>query len=282
MRQLSQLSDEVMMSLDELSNFKAVILCGGQGTRIRGVADNIPKPLIDIGGKPILWHIMKIYSYYGIRKFILCLGFKGDTIIDYFKNYNSRHNDFTMKIFGENDLQFHPDKENHSDVAEWEITFALTGEHTMTGGRIKRIEKYIDEKMFFATYGDGVSNVNIQALYRFHCSHNKIATLTGVHLPTTFGIVEANESGCITSFREKPVLPGRINGGFFVFNREVFDFIEEDSTILEDIPFKTMVKTNDIRMFPWDGFWHCMDTLKDHQELNKMWYNNNAPWKLWN
>ncbi len=265
----------------DLTNYKAVILCGGQGTRIRGVADGIPKPLIDVGGKPILWHIMKTYSFYGIRKFVLCLGYRGDAIIDYFENYQSRTHDFSMTIRNRDNKVFMDEDRNDRDVDGWEITFALTGEKTMTGGRLKRIRKHIQEEHFFATYGDGLSDVDIQALFKYHQAGGRTATLTGVHLPTTFGIVESDENGKISSFREKPVLPGRINGGFFVFTPQIFDHIDNDETVLEDIPFKRLVRTNGIGMFSWDGFWHCMDTFKDHQELNKMWNEGKAPWKLW-
>jgi len=264
-----------------LSEYKAVILCGGQGTRIRGVAEGIPKPLIDIGGKPIVWHIMKMYSFYGIRKFILCLGYRGDTIIDYFENYQSRTHDFTMTIKDKNHRSFNDEVRKDRDVDDWEITFALTGEDTMTGGRILRIKKYIKEGLFFATYGDGLSDVDIGKLFSFHLEAGGGASLTGVHLPTTFGIVESEGNGKITSFREKPVLPGRINGGFFVFNQQIFDHIDNDSTVLEDLPFKRLVRSRSISMFPWDGFWHGMDTFKDYQELNKIWNENKAPWKLW-
>jgi glucose-1-phosphate cytidylyltransferase len=269
------------MSDIDLSSYKAVILCGGQGTRIRGVADGIPKPLIDIGGKPILWHIMKTYSFYGVRKFVLCLGYRGEAIIDYLENYQSRTHDFTMTINDREHRTFMAESRNDHDIDEWEITFALTGEDTMTGGRIKRIQRYIGEDTFFATYGDGVSDVDLRGLLKFHRQHGKAATLTGVHLPTTFGIVESDDDGKITSFREKPVMPGRINGGYFVFNRSIFDQIDGDSTVLEDVPFKRLVRNSEIAMYKWDGFWHCMDTSKDHMELNRIWAGGKAPWKLW-
>jgi glucose-1-phosphate cytidylyltransferase len=266
---------------DEISNYPAVILCGGQGTRIRSVSEFIPKPMIDIGGRPILWHIMKIYSFYGIRKFILCLGFKGETIVDYFENYHTRNHDFTMKINEKEKKRFHLDGQEDADVNEWEITFALTGMSTMTGGRIKRIAPYIETDQFFCTYGDGLSDINMQQLLDFHHSHGKIATLTGVHLPTTFGIVEAGENDMVRSFREKPVLTGLINGGFFVFNREIFDYIDDDSTVLEDMPFKRLVRKTQLGMMRHEGFWHCMDTMKDYMSLNKMWEQKTASWKIW-
>jgi glucose-1-phosphate cytidylyltransferase len=267
----------------DLSNYKVVILCGGQGTRIRGVAEDKPKPLIEIGGKPILWHIMKLYSSYGLNKFVLALGHQGEKIVDYFENYHARNHDFTMKVSNRENKTFNYDenKKRDSDVNDWEITFAFTGVDTMTGGRVKRVQKYINEDLFFVTYGDGVSDINLPELYQFHKNHGKIATLTGVNLPTTFGIVETDSNNTITSFREKPVMDGFINGGFFIFNPEVFNYIDDDNCVLEDKPFKRMVREGQLLMFKHSGFWHCMDHYKDYQTLNGMWAQNKAPWNIW-
>lgn len=272
--------------MTDLSQYQAVILCGGQGTRIRAVGEDKPKPLIDVGGKPILWHIMKIYSHYGVRKFVLCLGHKGEAIMNYFENYHAFTHDFTMTVKDRDRKIFHDSGEKsggdgESDVDDWEITFALTGEDTMTGGRIKRIARHIQGDRFFCTYGDGVSDVDLRKLLAFHEKHGRTATLTGVHQPTTFGIVESDEAGNITSFREKPVLPGLINGGYFVFERKIFDYIEGDATVLEEKPFHRMVHDKQISMFRFEGFWHCMDTFKDYQKLNEMWRAKAAPWKIW-
>ncbi|MCB9501880.1 MAG: glucose-1-phosphate cytidylyltransferase [Deferribacteres bacterium] len=269
--------------MSDLSNYKAVILCGGQGTRIRGVAEDKPKPLIEIGGKPILWHIMKTYSAYGVKKFVLALGYQGDKIVDYFENYHARNHDFTMKINDHSNKAFNYEdrKIGDSDVDDWEITFAFTGVPTMTGGRVKRIKKYIQEDKFFVTYGDGVSDIDLPELYNYHMSHGKIATLTGVNLPTTFGIVETNGDNLITSFREKPVMDGFINGGYFVFNSEIFDYIDGDDCVLENKPFKRLVREGQLHMFKHPGFWHCMDHYKDYQTLNGLWDNNKAPWNIW-
>lgn len=264
-----------------LSKIPVVILCGGMGTRIRAVSEELPKPMVDIGGKPILWHIMKIYSYYGVRKFILALGYKGEKIIEFFENYHSRTHNFTMKINNPLGKIYYKTEEDDSDVDDWEITFVHTGIKTMTGGRIKRVADYIGSDDFFCTYGDGVSNINIEELYKFHKEHNKIATLTGVHLPTTFGVVEFDEDNNVTSFREKPTMEGMINGGFFVFKKEIISYIDDDSTVLEDKPLKTLVKQNQLKIYKHTRFWHCMDHFKDYQELNKMYEENNAPWKLW-
>ncbi len=258
--------------------YQAVILCGGQGTRIRAVSEAIPKPLVEVGDKPIVWHIMKMYAHYGIRRFIMSLGHKGETIVDYFSNYSLRNNDSTIR-FGGKERVFRNGGDH--DVDNWEITFALTGADTMTGGRLRRIMKYIDQDVFFCTYGDGVADVNLNELHEFHRSRNSVATLTGVHLPTTFGIVEAGEDNTVTSFREKPVLPGFINGGFFVFNSDVFDFIDGDATVLEAEPFRALAKEGKISLFRHGGFWQCMDTYKDYETLNKMWKTGTAPWKVW-
>jgi glucose-1-phosphate cytidylyltransferase len=264
------------------SSYPAMILCGGQGTRIRGVSENLPKPLIAVGGKPILWHIMKLYSRFGVRRFVLCLGHRGEAIMDYFTNYHAYNHDFTMTVRDGNNKIFHDSGHDaDADVDEWEITFAITGEDTQTGGRIKRAARHIREDRFFCTYGDGVSDVDLRGLLAFHLESKKTATLTGVHLPTTFGIVEADEGGAVTSFREKPVLPGLINGGFFVFEKGLVDYIDDDATILEGAPFRRLVDDRRISMYRHEGFWHCMDTYKDYQNLNVMWQSGKAPWKTW-
>ena len=269
--------------MSDLSQYQAVILCGGQGTRIRSVSQDLPKPLIDVGGKPILWHIMKTYSYYGVRKFVLCLGHKGEAIMDYFENYHAYTHDFTMSVRERDKKTFHANgrEKGDADVDDWEITFALTGEETQTGGRIRRVARHIQGDRFFCTYGDGVCDVDLRDLLAFHQKNGKLATLTGVHQPTTFGIVEAEEDGSITSFREKPVLPGMINGGYFVFEKQVLDYIDDDATVLEGKPFKRLVRDRQIAMFRFEGFWHCMDTYKDYQSLNELWRAKAAPWKVW-
>jgi glucose-1-phosphate cytidylyltransferase len=270
-----------MNTAPDVSKLQAVILCGGQGTRIRAVAEDRPKPMVEVGGRPILWHIMKIYSHYGVRRFILCLGHQGEKIVQYFENYQAYNHDFTMQVGSPTERAAHPDARGGSDVDDWEITFAHTGVDTMTGGRIKRIERYIDQGHFLCTYGDGVSDVDIPAVYRNHLAAGNVATMVGVHLPTTFGIVEAGPDGRITSFREKPALPGFVNGGFFCFTREIFERIEDDSTVLEDRPFKSLVESGRIGMVPHAGFWHAMDHYKDYTTLNELWSTGRALWKVW-
>lgn len=265
-----------------LSNYQAVILCGGQGTRIRAVAEDRPKPMIEIGGRPILWHIMKIYSRHGIKRFILALGHQGEKIIEYFQNFHAYNRDFTLRIGEDTAPKFISNPGNNGNaVDDWEITFAHTGADTMTGGRLGRIRQYIDQDDFFCTYGDGVSNVDIPAVFKHHKKNHNIATLVGVHLPTTFGIVEADESGQISGFREKPVLPGYINGGFFCFSRGIFDYIDGDEVVLEDKPFKRLVGDGKLGMVPHTGFWHAMDHYKDYATLNALWKNGVAPWRTW-
>jgi glucose-1-phosphate cytidylyltransferase len=261
-----------------MKDMQVVILCGGQGTRIRAVAEDKPKPMVDVGGKPILWHIMKTYSAFGVRRFVLALGHQGEKIIDYFSQYQRHSCDHTLYLNGASDTKFY---NTSTDVEDWEITMVHTGADTMTGGRIKRVLPYIDQELFFATYGDGVSDVDINQLYEFHKNNQVLATLTGVHLPTTFGIVDANEEGRIMSFREKPTLDGYINGGFFVFNKEIESFIEGDSTILEEKPFRSLIRQQQLAMFRHNGFWQCMDHYKDYTTLNKMWSSKNAPWHIW-
>ena len=232
---------------------KTAILCGGEGTRLKELTESIPKPLVEIGGKPILWHIMKVYSHYGFNDFILCLGYKGDLIEEYFKKNKEK---------------------------EWNIAFADTGQKTNTGGRIKKIEKYIDDGLFFATYGDGLANINLKELLDFHKRKNKIATITCVNPLSQFGIIDIGNNNLIIRFREKPPLNQWINGGFFVFNKEIFGFISDDD-ILEKRPFEILANKKEIAAYKFRDFWDCMDTFKDMQLLNKLWKEQKAPWKIW-
>lgn len=233
---------------------KVVILCGGKGTRLREYTEEIPKPLIEIGRKPILWHIMKIYSYWGYRDFILCLGYKGRLIEEYFKN---------------NELD-----------EKWSIELVDTGEDTSKGQRIRMIKKLILDDNFFVAYGDDVSDVNINKLFEFHKEKGKIATLTTVNLISQFGILKLNNNDEIVVFKEKPRLDHWINGGFFVFRKEIFDYIKEGYDLEEDT-FRELAKINQICAFKHSGFWQCMNTLKDTIELNEAWEMKKAPWKLW-
>ncbi len=256
-----------------MGNPKVVILCGGAGTRLREETEFKPKPMVSIGGKPILVHIMEIYASHGFKDFILCLGYKGDMIKDYFLNYYWTVNDFSLDLSSDKDAMTRHTRKNH----DFNITFVDTGEETQTGGRVKQIEKYIDTDDFMLTYGDGVSDVNIKELWEFHKKHNKIGTLTGVHPWSKYGVVNVDPEGTVLKFREKPILKDWINGGFFVFKKEIFSLLKEDC-MLEKEPFEKMAKDRQIVLYKHEGFWHCMDTYKDFQDLNKIWNSGQVPW----
>lgn len=256
---------------------KVVILCGGQGMRLREETEYKPKPMVEIGQHPILWHIMKIYSAYGFNDFVLCLGYKGEIIKDYFYHYKTRNNDFTIEIKS-GKISIH---ESNSD-SNWKVTVADTGVSAMTGARIKRVEKYITEDSFMVTYGDGVADLNIKKLLEFHKSHGKIGTLTGVNPPSRFGELTVRGDD-VTSFKEKPKeLDGIINGGFFVFNHEFFDYLsEEDECYLEREPLATLAADGQLKVYRHHGFWQCMDTYRDYKYLTELWNSAKVPWKVW-
>jgi len=260
---------------------KTVILCGGMGTRIRDVSENIPKPMVAIGRQPILWHIMKIYSYYGFNDFILCLGYKGQIIKDFFFNYYAMVNDCTVDLSKPHGVVYH----DGDSREEWKVTLADTGIETMTGTRVARIKKYLDNnENFMLTYGDGLANIDIKALVEFHKSHGKMVTVTGVHPAGRFGEMELSKDGAVRSFAEKPqVSEGRINGGFLVMRREFIDryLIEEPVLILEQSPLSQCAKDGELVSFNHNGFWQPMDTYREYQILNKLWTEGNAPWKVW-
>ena len=257
---------------------QTVILCGGKGTRIRDAADGLPKPLVPIGNRPILWHIMKAYAHFGYRDFVLCLGHKSWAIKRYFLDYHLADSDFTIELKSAGQFQVHGKRE----VEDWRITLVETGENAMTGCRVKRIEPYIKGEEFLLTYGDGVSDVDINALVEFHRSHGRIGTVTAVSPPGRFGELEVD--GCsVQSFNEKPVVvPGRINGGFFVMNRRVFDRMEDNpSLIFESATLPKLVAERELHAFEHNGFWHPMDSSRDYNCLNEMWQEGNAPWMVW-
>jgi len=252
---------------------KVVILCGGRGTRLVEETEYRPKPMVRVGPRPILTHIMDIYSGYGFKDFILTLGYKGEVIKDYFLNFDYYTNDFTINL-GEGKI-ITPHTRRHPD---WRITLADTGEETLTGGRIKRIERYIEGDTFMMTYGDGVSDIDISALLSYHREKGKIATVTGVRPMTRFGELEV-EDGLVKEFREKPqVQSGLINGGFFVFERGVFDYLSQDGS-LEKEPLENLARDGELAIFQHEGFWHCMDTYRDMENLNALWASGDAPWK---
>ena len=259
-------------------NIPVVLLCGGKGTRIKEKTGTIPKPMVEIGGKPILWHIMKLYSSYGYNRFVTCLGYKGPKIKEYFLYYDLLNCDLTTELGKKSKYIYH---DNHSEE-NWAITFANTGENSMTGSRVKKIEKYIDSDAFMLTYGDGLCDVDINKLVEFHKSHGKIGTVTGVHPPSRFGEL-ITENNKVLNFNEKPqTSQGRINGGFFVLNRDFFNYLSADeSCVLEKAPLEKLAEDGQLMMFAHDGFWQCMDTLRDMELLEKLWNQENCPWKKW-
>jgi len=258
---------------------KVVILCGGKGTRLREETEYRPKPMVPIGNRPILWHIMKTYAAHGHRDFILCLGYKGDSIKDWFRNYQWMVSDVTIQLGGKLEPEFH----HVPDEQQWTITLADTGEDTMTGGRIKRIERYLgDDEEFLLTYGDGVGNIDIPASIEFHRQTGKTLTLTGVRPPGRFGELQV-EKGMVTTFFEKPqVTAGRINGGYFVANRTLFRYLNDDpGLVFEQEPLTSLSHAGELACFPHDGFWQPMDTYQEFLLLNRMWEEGRAPWRVW-
>jgi glucose-1-phosphate cytidylyltransferase len=255
---------------------KLVILAGGLGTRISEETNIKPKPMIEIGGKPILWHIMKIYSAHGINEFIICCGYKGYVIKEYFANYYLHMSDVTIDL-KDNSFNFH-----NSQSEPWKVTLVETGEETMTGGRLLRVREYLkNEKTFCFTYGDGVGNIDITSLLKFHQEQGLTATLTATTPPGRFGALEIDGEK-VKRFIEKPSgSEGKINGGFFVLNSEVFDLIDGDDTIWEREPLEVLAQKKQLASYKHDGFWHPMDTLRDKIYLEELWVNKKAPWKIW-
>ncbi|MEJ7740619.1 MAG: glucose-1-phosphate cytidylyltransferase [Chitinophagaceae bacterium] len=255
---------------------KVVILAGGLGTRLSEETVIKPKPMVEIGGMPIIWHIMKIYSTYGFNDFIICLGYKGYLIKEYFSNYFLHKSNVTIDL-KDNSLQVHD-----SQAEPWKITLVETGMNTMTGGRIKRIKDYVGNETFMLTYGDGVANVNINNLVDFHHQHKSMVTVTSVQPTGRFGALSLNEQGKVISFTEKPKGDGHwINGGYFVCEPPIFDFIEGDSTLWEHQPLESIAKKGEMYAYKHSGFWKPMDTLRDKLELEEAWDKNQAPWKIW-
>jgi glucose-1-phosphate cytidylyltransferase len=256
-------------------NIPVVILCGGMGTRLREETEYKPKPMVEIGGRPVLWHIMKIYAHYGFTEFILCLGYKGNVIKEYFLNYEMMCNDCTVQLGKDNKIIF----QNDHQEQDFKVTMVDTGLHTMTGGRIKRIEPYIKSDTFMATYGDGLADINISKLIEFHRTHGKTATITATRAPSRYGILDMTNNGHVKSFKEK-VETEWINGGFFVFNKKMFDYLDPDC-ILERKPMEQIAEEGQMMAFQHNGFWIGMDTFREYEMLNNMWDKEQAPWKLW-
>lgn len=255
---------------------KAVILAGGLGTRLSEETSLRPKPMVEIGGMPILWHIMKIYSYHGIQDFIICCGYKGGFIKDYFKNYTLNNSDFTVSTMG-GELKIH-----NRSVEDWNVTLVDTGFGTMTGGRLKRVKKYLEnEEDFCFTYGDGVADINISELLKFHSAHQKLATVTSVRPSPRFGAL-ITDGASVTNFSEKSKLnESLINGGFFVLKPDVIDLIDGDDTTWEQEPLTALATSGELMHYHHAGYWQPMDTLREKNELEALWASGQAPWKLW-
>jgi glucose-1-phosphate cytidylyltransferase len=255
---------------------KVVILAGGFGTRLSEETGTRPKPMVEIGGKPILWHIMNIYSAYGIREFIVALGYKAEIIKEYFLNFYAINNDITIDLAsGETTI-------HDGNQPQWKVHLVDTGLYTQTGGRLKRLQKWLrEDKVFMLTYGDGVADINLNALLEFHKSHGKLATVTTVRAPARFGRIIYN-GDTITNFYEKPqAAEGWINGGFFVLSPEAINYVENDETMWEREPVENLARDNNLLGYRHSGFWSCMDTLKEKNYLEEFWNSGNAPWKIW-
>ncbi len=256
---------------------KVVILAGGYGTRISEESHLRPKPMIEIGGMPILWHIMKMYSSYGYNEFIICCGYMQHSIKEFFADYFLHRSDVTFDFTADGEMTVH---NNFSEP--WKVTVVDTGLNTMTGGRVKRVQKYIGDEPFMLTYGDGVSDVDIAELVKFHKEQGRMATLTAILVSQRFGVLDIDGSDAVREFREKTAQDGSyINGGFMVLEPGIFDLIEGDSTVFEKYPLETAAKSGQLGAYKHDGFWQCMDTLRDKQLLEKLWADGTAPWKNW-
>jgi len=255
---------------------KVVILCGGKGTRLREETEFRPKPMVEIGGRPILWHIMRTYASYGFNDFVLCLGYKGEVIKEYFYHYAMQNCNFTVDLRS-GECEFH----GNSQVPDWRVTLVDTGAETMTGARVKKIGKYIEGEHFFLTYGDGVTDLDIKEVLEFHESHGRIGTVTGVSPPSRYGELHIDKDR-VLSFKEKPqTTDGSINGGYFVFSKEFFEYLDDsDDSVLEREPMERLAMDDQLRIYHHKGFWQCMDTFRDYKFLEELWRSGNAPWKV--
>jgi glucose-1-phosphate cytidylyltransferase len=253
---------------------KTIILCGGRGMRLQEETEYRPKPLVPVGGRPILSHIMRIYAQAGFREFILCLGYRGDMIKDYFLNYEAMSNDFTIRLGRQQAIDYNSSHEEQ----DYHITLADTGLETMTGGRVKRVQKYVKEDTFMLTYGDGVANIDINALLKFHYRHGRLATVTAVHPSSRYGVLEIGEEGRVSNFSEKPVMNDWTSAGFFVFNRRFFDYLEGEDNFMELGTLQSLAQEGELMAYRHDGFFFSMDTFRDYKYLNDLWDRGQAPW----
>ncbi|CAN5708294.1 glucose-1-phosphate cytidylyltransferase [soil metagenome] len=257
---------------------QVVILCGGQGTRLREETEFRPKPMVEVGQRPILWHIMKLYAHHGFRKFVLCLGYRGNNIKEYFLNYESLNNDFTIRLGSRSGITYHG-----AHPEQWfQVTLADTGLDSMTGGRVKRIEPYIDGETFMVTYGDGMADVDLTALLAYHKQHGKLATVTAHQPSSRFGLLEIDAKQKVVRFAEKPKGDGWASAGFFIFNRRLFDYLDGDACILEREPLERLANEGQLMVYKHQGCFFAMDTYREYKALNELWDRGEAPWKVWN
>jgi glucose-1-phosphate cytidylyltransferase len=256
---------------------KVIILCGGQGTRLREETEFRPKPLLEVGQRPVVWHIMKTFAHYNLSQFVLCLGYRGNMIKEYFLNYEAMNNDFTIALGSRNRLTFH----DQHDEQEFQVTLADTGPETMTGGRIKRVRRYIDAETFLVTYGDGLADIDIRSLVQFHKSHGRLATVTAVRPASRFGMLVLGGGDRVDSFCEKPRSESWVNAGYFVFNRRVFDYLDGDTCVLEREPLERLAAEGELMAYRHEGFFYAMDTYREYKVLNELWEKGDAPWQVW-
>jgi glucose-1-phosphate cytidylyltransferase len=255
---------------------KALILAGGLGTRLREETEFKPKPMVEVGAKPIIWHIMKNLSEQGINNFLVATGYKGDMIKDYFLNYRARNNDFTIHLGDKSDITYHGDHEE----SNWAVTISDTGESTMTGGRVFQALDHLGGERFLCTYGDGLADIDLKALIDFHISHGRIATVTTVRPLSRFGVMDVNSEGLVTKFKEKPQVDGWVNAGFFIFEPQIREFLTADC-VLEAEPLMNLASQGQLAAYRHEGFWQPMDTFRESKQLNDLWDANQAPWKRW-
>lgn len=256
---------------------QVVILCGGKGTRLHEETEYRPKPLVEVGGRPVLWHIMKIYAHYGFRDFVLCLGYRGNMIKEYFLSYEAMNNDFTICLGDHDRVTYHG---SHAEQ-DYRVTLADTGLETMTGGRVKRVAKYVEGDTFMVTYGDGLADLDVRALVDFHSSHGKLATVTTVRPTSRYGIVNLGMDDRVLEFEEKPQLDGWASAGFYVFDRRVFDYLDGDDCVLEREPLQQLARDGQLIAYRHQGFFFGMDTFREYKYLNELWDKQRTPWKIW-
>ena len=256
---------------------KVVVLCGGLGTRLREETEYRPKPMVEIGGRPMLWHIMKLYAHRGFSDFVLCLGYRGNMIKEYFLNYEAMNNDFTICLGQQSKIQYNALHEEQG----FQVTLAETGLNTMTGGRLKRIEKYISDDTFMLTYGDGLADLDVRKLLDFHYDHGKLATVTAVLPPSRYGVLQIDSNGKVDKFLEKPRTESFASAGFFVFQRGIFDYLGGDDCVLEREPLERLAADGQLVAYQHEGFFYAMDTYREYQALNELWSSNQAPWRIW-